>query len=216
MANKEYVWELPVRVNHWLDVLSIVVLSVTGFYIASPYILGSSENSSIMASMRFLHFVFAYVFTVAFFVRIYWAFAGNKYVKFNQYLPLSSERRQNLTETAQFYCFLKGDCGHYAGHTALAGLTYAVLYTLFFVAIQTGFGLYSQSHDGGIFWTLMGGWLVPAGSSGSGVRLVHHLIMWAVIVYFITHIYIVLHNNMIEKNGLLTSIFNGYKTKGDK
>lgn len=216
MANKEYVWEVPVRVNHWLDVLSIIVLSVTGFYVASPYIDAKSETSSIMASMRFLHFVFAYIFTAAFFVRIYWAFAGNKYVRINQYLPLNSERCQNLAGTTQFYCFIKNDMPHYPGHSALAGLTYAVLYTLFFIAIQTGFALYSQSHDSGILWTLMGGWLVPAGASGSGVRLVHHLVMWCVIVYFITHIYAVIHNNLIEKNGLLMSIFNGYKTTGDK
>ncbi|TAN43661.1 MAG: Ni/Fe-hydrogenase, b-type cytochrome subunit [Nitrospirae bacterium] len=216
MANKEYVWEVPVRLTHWVNVLSILALIITGFYIANPYILASSETSMIMGSMRFIHFVSGYLLAVGLFVRIYWWFAGNKYARLDQFLPMSDERCKNLTGTTQFYCFMKNDMPHYAGHTGLAGITYFALFVLFIVEIQTGFGLYAQSHDGGIFWTLMGGWLVPAGSSGSGVRLVHHLIMWCVIVYLIAHIYIVIHNHLIEKNGLLMSIFNGYKTMGDK
>ena len=31
-----YVWEVPVRVTHWLIVLSIVVLGATGLYIHAP------------------------------------------------------------------------------------------------------------------------------------------------------------------------------------
>ena len=33
---KRYIWELPVRWNHWTNVLCIVVLSVTGFFIGTP------------------------------------------------------------------------------------------------------------------------------------------------------------------------------------
>ena len=32
-----YVWEVPVRVTHWLIALSIIVLSVTGLYIGRPF-----------------------------------------------------------------------------------------------------------------------------------------------------------------------------------
>ena len=35
---KVYVWEAPVRITHWLIALSIVVLSVTGFYIWISFI----------------------------------------------------------------------------------------------------------------------------------------------------------------------------------
>jgi Ni/Fe-hydrogenase 1 B-type cytochrome subunit len=33
-----YVWQVPVRVTHWLIALSIIVLSVTGFYIGRPFL----------------------------------------------------------------------------------------------------------------------------------------------------------------------------------
>lgn len=31
-----YVWELPVRIYHWVNALCIVILCVTGFIIADP------------------------------------------------------------------------------------------------------------------------------------------------------------------------------------
>ena len=31
-----YVWELPVRIYHWLNALCIVILCITGFIIADP------------------------------------------------------------------------------------------------------------------------------------------------------------------------------------
>ena len=33
-----YVWQLPVRITHWLIAGSILVLSVTGFYIGTPFV----------------------------------------------------------------------------------------------------------------------------------------------------------------------------------
>jgi Ni/Fe-hydrogenase 1 B-type cytochrome subunit len=32
-----YVWQIPVRVTHWLIALSLFVLSVTGLYIDRPF-----------------------------------------------------------------------------------------------------------------------------------------------------------------------------------
>ena len=38
-----YVWEIPVRVTHWVIVLSILILSVTGFYIGHPFMTVAGE-----------------------------------------------------------------------------------------------------------------------------------------------------------------------------
>ena len=37
MLEIRYVWEWPVRLTHWFNMLAIVVLSVTGYYIGHPY-----------------------------------------------------------------------------------------------------------------------------------------------------------------------------------
>jgi Ni/Fe-hydrogenase 1 B-type cytochrome subunit len=33
-----YVWQAPVRITHWLIAGSIVLLSITGFYIGRPFV----------------------------------------------------------------------------------------------------------------------------------------------------------------------------------
>src|SRR3990170_6932363 len=202
MAKRVYVWEFPVRLTHWLNFLSILALSITGFYIWSPFIHAVRENQFIMAQMRFIHFVSSYVFTVSFLIRIYWWFAGNKYARLNQFIFLNSERWKDAADTAKFYAFLKKDIPHDPGHTGIAGLTYFFIFILFLVEILTGFALYSESHVGG-FWTLMGGWLFTIMGTGT-VRLIHHLIMWIIGIFLIVHIYISWHNDLVERNGIMS------------
>ena len=76
-----YVWELPVRIYHWLNALSILVLTATGFYIGNPLALTSSIEPVFgftMGTVRFVHFVAAYLFLFNFAFRLYWGFVGNK------------------------------------------------------------------------------------------------------------------------------------------
>jgi hypothetical protein len=40
---RKYVWEFPVRLCHWLNVLSITVLFATGLYISSPLLSPNGE-----------------------------------------------------------------------------------------------------------------------------------------------------------------------------
>ncbi len=210
MTKKVYVWEVPVRLTHWLNVLSILTLAVTGIYIGAPYIFATNENQFIMAKMRYFHFIAGYIFMICVLVRVYWLFVGNQYAKWDQFIPVSEERRRNIAGTTSFYCFLRSECPHVVGHTGLAGLAYVALFIISVIEILTGFALYSQSHVGG-FWMLMGGWLFSIMGQGV-VRLIHHLLMWAIALFVILHVYISAHNTLIEKSGLFTSIFSGYKT----
>jgi Ni/Fe-hydrogenase 1 B-type cytochrome subunit len=209
MMKRYYVWEFPVRITHWLNFLTIVVLSFTGLYIGAPFLHAVRENEFIMAQMRFYHYIAAYVFTASVLVRIYWLFAGNEYAHWSQFVPVSAERRKNLFGTTAFYCFLREHCPEVIGHTGLAGASYIVMFLLFLFQILTGFALYSQSHVGGL-WMLLGGWLFKFINSGT-VRLIHHLIMWVIAPFLVIHVYISWHNDRIERCGLISSIVTGYK-----
>lgn len=93
-----YVWDLPVRVTHWVNVFSILVLSVTGYYIANPLIsTRASSNPNLqylMSTIRFVHVTTAFVFTVSVLFRVYWAFRGTKYARWRQFLPVDRTRRR--------------------------------------------------------------------------------------------------------------------------
>ena len=213
MLKRVYVWEFPVRLSHWVNVLAILALSITGYYIGAPFIRAVRDNQFIMAQFRFVHFVAAYFFAMAVLLRIYWWFAGNRYARLNQFLPLSSERVKSCVDTTAFYCFMRDKLPDYAGHTGIAGLTYLFLFILFLLEMLTGFALYSQSHVGAL-WTVLGGWVFAIINEGT-VRLIHHCIMWLIAVFLVIHVYIGWHNDMVERNGLMSSIFSGYKTKED-
>jgi Ni,Fe-hydrogenase I cytochrome b subunit len=53
-----YVYEVPVRIWHWLTVLCFIVLGVTGYLIGSPLpaIGGEAVNHFLMGWIRMIHF----------------------------------------------------------------------------------------------------------------------------------------------------------------
>ena len=61
-AERAYVWEVPVRLTHWVNVLAILVLAGTGFYIGNPFISGSVY---LMGWVRAIHRITAYTFAAS-------------------------------------------------------------------------------------------------------------------------------------------------------
>jgi Ni/Fe-hydrogenase 1 B-type cytochrome subunit len=204
-----YVWEVPVRLTHWLIVLSIVAFAVTGIYIGNPYILAISSKQYIMGTMRFIHFVSAYVFLMSFIIRIYWGFMGNRYACLSAWFPVTGRQWTDLVDALKFYLLISRKPPYAAGHTALAGITYLMVFLLFLFEIFSGFALYSVTHSGAV-WTVLGGWMLGAMQLPM-IRLYHHLVMYLLIAFVLLHIYAVIFSDSKEKNGLLTSIFSGYK-----
>jgi Ni,Fe-hydrogenase I cytochrome b subunit len=56
----------------------------------------------------------------------------------------------------------------------------------------------------------VGGWLLSVMDLAS-IRLWHHLATYAVIAFFFVHIYVAWWLDTVEKNGIMGSIFGGYK-----
>lgn len=206
LGQRVYVWEGPVRLTHWVNVASILVLSATGFYIGNP-VLGGSV--SLMAWMRGVHRITAYVLIASLALRTYWAFAGNAWASWRELLPYFwRDGREGMVRTFLYYTFLRREPPRMVGHNPLAGLAYSAVVALMFVEILTGFALQSL---GGAGWrTVAFGW-VFALVGPQTVRLVHHMIMWLLLGFMIHHVYSSLLMDAEEKNGLMTSIFSGWK-----
>jgi len=218
MLERRYVWELPIRLIHWTIFLSIGVLSVTGYYIGNPFIVvrGEAYGGYLMGWMRFIHAVTAFVFTLSVLARVYWAFVGNRYARWSEFIPLSRERLTGMLKMLAYYLFLRRDPHPSVGHNPLPGLSYFLLYLAFIVQILTGFALRSAAYPGG-FWPLAFGWILTVFGT-QAVRLVHHLLMWVIIAFMIHHVYSAILVDTEEKSGLISSIFTGYKIvrRGEK
>jgi Ni/Fe-hydrogenase 1 B-type cytochrome subunit len=201
-----YVWQIPVRVTHWLTFGSIMVLSVTGGYIADPFII--PPGGSVMTVMRFIHMIAAFAFLGSGLVRLYWFFAGNRFARWTAFVPIAGAQRRDLGRQILWYLFVRREAPGSLGHNPLAAGTYLVIYVLFAVQTATGFAL-AGAH-GTEPWATLFGWL-PAILGLQGVRLIHHLIMWVTLAFMIHHVYSALLVDHLERNGLLSSIFSGFK-----
>jgi Ni/Fe-hydrogenase 1 B-type cytochrome subunit len=142
-----YVWQWPVRLTHWLNAISIWVLSVTGIYIGWPMLVAPGPASShfIMGWAKAIHFYAAIVFTLSVLTRIYWMFAGNWYARWHRLIPVTRDRMQWMGVTLRYYLFGMRLPPGFVGHNPLAGLTYAFLFLTFLAQILTGLAIYGAS-----------------------------------------------------------------------
>ncbi len=204
-----YVWEVPVRAVHWTIFLSIVILSFTGYYLHNPFIVVRGQGGYFLATMRFIHEVTAFVFTMAFLIRIYWAFVGNKYARWSAFIPTTRRQLRSIVDMLKYYLFLRWRAPSEVGHNSLAALAYVGIYVLFLIQILTGFALYSNDVGTGIWHTLFS-WL-PGVVNIQTQREIHFFIMFMLIGFTIHHIYSSWLVSREKRNGTLDSIFSGYK-----
>jgi Ni/Fe-hydrogenase 1 B-type cytochrome subunit len=215
-----YVFELPVRVWHLTHALSIVVMVVTGYLIAHPLPSPGGEASEhfLMGDMRLVHLVAAYVFTIGFAVRIYWAIVGNKYSRELFVLPVwSSHWWRDLFEEVKYYLFLRREAPPTIGHNALAQAAmwfFNVILGLFM--IFTGFALHSEALGLGSWADIGFGWVIPLLGGAQSVRMWHLLGMWLFIVFTIIHIYMALRADVMGSQSSVRTIVNGWRTFKNK
>ena len=201
-----YVWQLPVRLTHWVTTICIVVLSLTGGYIADPFLI--PPGGEVMNTVRFIHMLAAFTLLASGLLRTIWLLTGNRFSRWSAFFPTSRRQATEAIRQLAFYLFIRREIPKILGHNQLAALAYLVLWALLLVETITGFALDgligSEPGSTGFAWLneVLGPQLV---------RLVHHLSMWAILAISLFHVYSCVLVDHIEKNGLMSSIFSGFK-----
>jgi len=209
-----YVWEMPVRFYHWLNALCVVVLAATGYLIGSPLAIQSAREASFsywFGTVRFLHFLAAFVFFFNFVVRIYWGFVGNCFARWDQFLPFRKDQREEAVEVLKVDILQAKVLPHFGsvGHNPIAGFTYFLSFLAFLFQSMTGFGLYAaMSHS---WLPRMFKWIVPLMGGDFAVRQWHHVMMWFFIVFSMIHVYLVFYHDYVEGRGVISSMAGGWK-----
>jgi len=186
VLKRVYVWELPVRLTHWLNFLTIIVLCFTGYYISHPFIDEPRGafcscppcGSFILWPPTYSRSAFSCGST---------GLRGESVCPVGRICALDPEGLEEILGDIKFYLFLQKEHAHRTGHHALASFTYLGMFILFHLMIVTGFALLSQFHHGPV-WKILGGWLVPFVSFQT-LRLIHHLLMWLFIAFAILMFY---------------------------
>ena len=211
------VWELPVRLFHWLNALCITVLAITGFIIANPPAFMSSAeavDSYWFGTVRAIHFITAYIFLANAVVRIYWSFRGNFYSNWRAFIPYSKKARRNLLHVLKVDILLQNEEEEVyknisVGHNYMASFSYVILFFLALVQIFTGFGLYAPTSG----WWLpkLFAWVPNLIGDEITTRLIHHISTWLFIIFTLIHVYLVFYHDWLEGRGESSSMISGYK-----
>ena len=108
---KHHCWSVLLRLFHWMFALSIVFLVTTGFYINNPWTNTMIEGSASfpMATMRYIHFIAAYVLTSAVLIRLFLYIFGNAQERIWDILPITKRNLNNLKMTLLQYSYISDE-----------------------------------------------------------------------------------------------------------
>jgi Ni/Fe-hydrogenase 1 B-type cytochrome subunit len=208
-----YVWQLPVRLYHWVNAIAVLLLACTGYLIGHPFAIQSGTeafDNYWFGTVRFIHFVSAFVFFFNFLGRIYWGFVGNKYAHWRNFIPTKKKQFEEMMDVLKVDV-LQANIKplESIGHNSLAGLTYFISFLAFLFQCVTGFGMYDAMTTSQL--PHLFSWIVPYMGGDFAVRQWHHIMMWFFIIFSMIHVYLVFYHDYVEGRGVISSMAGGWK-----
>jgi len=215
MMRAVYVYEAPLRLWHWVTVVAMIALFITGYLIGKPLpsVGGEASDHYVMGYVRMIHFIAAYVFAIAFVLRIYWHFAGNAWAR-ELFTPslFSGKFWGGLIHQIKWYLFLTNEPRSYVAHNPLASLAMFLMFALVgLFMIFTGFALYSEGLGIDSWAGKMFGWVIPLLGQSQDVHTFHRLGMWIMLMFAMVHIYMAFREDILSKQSIVSTMVNGYR-----
>ena len=214
-----YVWQLPVRVWHWVMALAMVVLFATGYLIGSPLgsVSGEASDNYLFGYIRFTHFAAGYVFAIVFVLRLYWAVVGNRFAREIFVVPLSMlslKWWRGLVETAVYYLTFRSKGPVYQGHNPLSQLAMFAMYVLgALFMIVSGFAMYGEAQGmDSLTFKLFTSWFMPLVGYSQNAHTLHHLCMWYLFTFTLIHLYLATREDIFSGEDVISTMVNGWRT----
>ncbi len=128
------VWDVPTRVFHWINAISVVALVVVGYLILNGRTLEIPRTGSL--TLKTVHTWVGYVFAVNLLVRLVWAFVGNRYARWRAILP--GGRGYVGAVFSYVRAFFSREPQHYLGHNPLGRISVSAMFLLVTVLAVSG------------------------------------------------------------------------------
>lgn len=211
-----YVYEVPVRLWHWINALSITVLCVTGYFIGQPLPTMPGEASAhyLMGYIRFAHFAAGYIMAVGLVARAYWALVGNHHAKELFWVPVfQAAYWREVFNMLRWYLFLIPKPNQYVGHNPLARFAMFGFYLMLSIfMIVTGFALYGEGAQMGSWQERLFGWVIPLFGQSQDVHTWHRLGMWGIVTFVLLHIYAAIREDIMGRQSIVSTMISGHRT----
>ena len=208
-----YVWEAPVRVFHWVNAACLLILGVTGYLIGSPpaFLTGGDASAGYwFGTVRFVHFTTGYVFLTVMVMRLYWAFAGNKFARWRNFLPLTRRQARDAVKVARVEILqISQEPLDPVGHNVVAYFTYGGTFFLALFSVVSGFALYAEQSRS--WFPQLFRWVIPLFGSEYALRTWHHAALWLFVLFALVHIYLSIFEDYVDGHGAVSSMIGGWK-----
>lgn len=224
------VWDVPTRWFHWINVLCVIGLSAVGLVILYAGDLGVSNNGK--ASLKTVHLWIGYVFAANLIWRFVWAFLGNRYARWRNFIP--GGRGYPGAVRSYIAALRAGHPQQYLGHNPLGRISVAVLLLLLLIQAVTGLVLAGTD----LFYPPIGHWIAqwvaapgvdPASllpyapemvdkSAWDSMRafrkpfaVTHLYSFWTLVAVIAVHIAAVVITDLKEGGSIISAMFTGTK-----
>ncbi|MDR0761874.1 MAG: Ni/Fe-hydrogenase, b-type cytochrome subunit [Campylobacteraceae bacterium] len=204
---------------HWLRFVSIVALSITGFYIAYVFVAPEISNEPVLflhAKMRMWHQIFGFLLIAITIYKIYLFFFDKNKVQRLEIISYKDVFDLKVwIAQIKYYLFLGEHPKLHGVYNPLQFVTYAFFYVVLILLCLSGLILYVHVYHeglGGALYPLMR-WFEELFGGLANVRTIHHIAMWVVFIFVPVHIYMVIFNSIKGKEGALDAVVSGLKFK---
>ena len=206
------VWTVAMRLNHWGMALSILVLIITGFYIAEPFsmLTGETVDKFFMGYVRFVHILFGIFLTFLFVWRVYLAFFSKFHADWKDFFAFLDWK--NTIKQLKFYALIsKEPPDHKYLYGPMQSLAYGGLMIMVFLIVITGLIMMGAGYHAG-FTAIVYYFLKPVEDMLGGlaiVRWIHHILTWAFVLFMVVHVYMACWYDVVFKEGTISSMISG-------
>ncbi len=185
MTKKLFVWDLPVRLFHWLLLISLL----------SAWYTSDGERDLIDYHLKIGYFTLGLII-----FRIMWGIFGTQYAKFSQFFPTKAKLLSYLNKSKQ------NQVDTTVGHNPLGGLM--IILMLLLILSQAISGLFMNDD---VFTT--GPYYESVNSSiQKFMSLIHHNVFDIILFVSVVHIGAIFYYLFAKKINLIVPMFTGYKS----
>lgn len=185
LAHYDEAHPLPFRITHWINLVAMVFLIISGCIIHFPFVPG------VMGVARGAHILFGFVLTINCLVRVIMAFVvksaptgGTRAVvkDYKTWLPQADNRHQ-LGAWIKYYLFMKKDHPQSAKLGVPQKISYLLIPVLILIMFITGLCIWGPT---------MGATagLTAALGGTMAVRIIHYFMMFVFIIFIFIHVYL--------------------------
>ncbi|NKF49200.1 Ni/Fe-hydrogenase, b-type cytochrome subunit [Shewanella sp. WXL01] len=207
---RQLIFTPAIRIFHWLRALAILVLVLTGFYLSWPFLVAPATNDiQVQSYIRFAHVVFGFVLTAITIVRFYLFFFSRNDIERRSFKDVMSLNSWIVQLKSYIWMGHLNKAGIYG---PLQFVTYvAISFVALFICI-TGLVLYANVYHeglGGALWDVSA-WFTAQMGGLANIRIWHHYLTWAFIVFVVIHVYMAVWSGIRFKHNSVDSIVSGY------